>query len=408
MNLLGMQNAPASTAKLVLEVYNGNSIISTQEQYVSQAGETAWEELSIGMTLPANTTSVVAYMKYEGGTDVYFDDLKIEITDKPVAMVVQENQYYPFGLGMKGLDYVQNVNQENKFTFSGKEKETKLSLQMYEFGARNYDPQILRFTSVDRFAEKYYNFSSYQYAANNPIKYIDVNGDSLAFFENGKFVGMFDNGKEEITGYNQVTKTDKKGNKTFIAGQAFSFNDIGLDREMLNDKNLKLFFVSSQKIESYMEKSGVNEAKNGSFFSRISYIKNQSREETGGRMDYYNHYLRDEGYDRKLVIANGVAYNAQDFGNFLWGQGAKKLGFDLFTTATGAHWNDFWNGKADNIMNPKVDRTWAESGGVHWGGDSPADQRAIRAGHNYPAIGEDNSRLYKFLDSRRKSGMIYR
>jgi hypothetical protein len=102
MNLLGMQNAPASTAKLVLEVYNGNSIISTQEQYVSQAGETAWEELSIGMTLPANTTSVVAYMKYEGGTDVYFDDLKIEITDKPVAMVVQEN-HLPHLSGSKTL-----------------------------------------------------------------------------------------------------------------------------------------------------------------------------------------------------------------------------------------------------------------------------------------------------------------
>jgi hypothetical protein len=117
MNLLGMQsNAPASTAKLVLEVYNGNSLLSTQEQYVSTAGETAWEELAIGMNLPPNTTSIVAYMKYEGGTEVYFDDLKIEITDKPVAMVVQENHYYPFGLGMKGLDYVApSPNVENKF-----------------------------------------------------------------------------------------------------------------------------------------------------------------------------------------------------------------------------------------------------------------------------------------------------
>ncbi|MCU0391519.1 MAG: hypothetical protein MUE81_10405 [Thermoflexibacter sp.] len=92
--------------KLVLEVYNGNSLIGApQEQYVTQAGETMWEELSIGMVLPANTTSVVAYMKYESGTVVYFDDLKIELNATPVAMVVQENHYYPFGLGMKGLDY---------------------------------------------------------------------------------------------------------------------------------------------------------------------------------------------------------------------------------------------------------------------------------------------------------------
>jgi hypothetical protein len=102
LNLVGVAQLLKSTAKLVLEVYNGNSLLSAQEQYVSTAGETAWEELAIGMTLPPNTTSVVAYMKHEGGTDVYFDDLKIEITDKPVAMVVQEN-HLPHLSGSKTL-----------------------------------------------------------------------------------------------------------------------------------------------------------------------------------------------------------------------------------------------------------------------------------------------------------------
>jgi RHS repeat-associated protein len=212
MNLLGMQSLPpASTAKLVLEVYNGNSLLSTQEQHVSSAGETAWEELAIGMTLPANTTSIVAYMKHEGGTDAYFDDLKIEITDKPVAMVVQENQYYPFGLGMKGLDYVQNVNQENKFTFNGKEKQTELGLHQYDFHARNYDYHILRTTTLDPHGENYYSLSPYSFLGNNPVKNIDPDGkDYGIYFEKNK------NGDWQIriTATYYVQTGDKKSRKS--------------------------------------------------------------------------------------------------------------------------------------------------------------------------------------------------
>jgi hypothetical protein len=36
-----------------------------------------------------------------------------------------------------------------------------------------------RFTTQDRFAEKYTSLSPYQYGANNPVRNIDVNGDSI-------------------------------------------------------------------------------------------------------------------------------------------------------------------------------------------------------------------------------------
>lgn len=42
-----------------------------------------------------------------------------------------------------------------------------------------YDPTIGRFFVQDRYAEKYLSFTPYQYGANNPIKYIDNNGDSV-------------------------------------------------------------------------------------------------------------------------------------------------------------------------------------------------------------------------------------
>ena len=46
-----------------------------------------------------------------------------------------------------------------------------------------YQPEIGRFFTQDRFSEKYYDLTPYQYGANNPIKYIDINGDSLGLNE---------------------------------------------------------------------------------------------------------------------------------------------------------------------------------------------------------------------------------
>ena len=79
---------------------------------------------------------------------------------------------------MAGRSYV--GGGENRYLFAGKELQDELGLDWYDFGNRMYDPTLGRFiTSVDRFASKYVSLSPYNYAANNPILLIDINGDSL-------------------------------------------------------------------------------------------------------------------------------------------------------------------------------------------------------------------------------------
>jgi RHS repeat-associated protein len=69
--------------------------------------------------------------------------------------------------------------RDNQFLYNGKERQDELGLGWYDYGARMYNPAIGRFNSVDRFAEKYQSTTPYHYTLNNPILFIDVNGDSI-------------------------------------------------------------------------------------------------------------------------------------------------------------------------------------------------------------------------------------
>jgi len=64
------------------------------------------------------------------------------------------------------------------YEFAGKEKDGP---GLYYFGARYYDPELGRFLSVDPMAAKYPSLTPYQYAANNPLVFIDPDGREVVF-----------------------------------------------------------------------------------------------------------------------------------------------------------------------------------------------------------------------------------
>ena len=85
----------------------------------------------------------------------------------------ETNHYYPFG------GVFATAGNTQPYKYNGKEFDTKKGLNWYDYGARHYDTALGRFTTNDRFAEKYYSMSPYQYGANSPVVNIDVNGDSI-------------------------------------------------------------------------------------------------------------------------------------------------------------------------------------------------------------------------------------
>jgi len=90
--------------------------------------------------------------------------------------VLEENNYYPFGLKHSGYNNTNLANANYKYKYNGQELQDELGLNWYNYRYRNYDPTIGRFFGVDPISEDYYNISTYQFAHNNPVWKIEIEG----------------------------------------------------------------------------------------------------------------------------------------------------------------------------------------------------------------------------------------
>lgn len=83
--------------------------------------------------------------------------------------------YYPGGLTYNS--YTRTASSAQNYKFNGKELQEETG--WYDYGARMYMPDVLRWGVIDNYADKYFSLTPYAYAGNNPLKYADPTGDTL-------------------------------------------------------------------------------------------------------------------------------------------------------------------------------------------------------------------------------------
>ncbi len=133
---------------------------------------------------PVNATSDIFYYHTNHlGSTAYVTDNNATIT--------QGFLYAPFGEITTEYNANFGYNVLPKYSFNAKELDEETGMYYYE--ARYYKPPV--FTSRDPMFEKYFWMTPYAYCANNPVKYVDPDGEELI----GALIGAAVKATMEIT-----------------------------------------------------------------------------------------------------------------------------------------------------------------------------------------------------------------
>jgi len=330
----------------------------------------------------------------------HLGNIRVNYAKNPSTLIleiVDEDNYYPFGL-KHVISYISLPPSNNKYKFNNKEFQDELQLNMYDYGARNYDPALGRWMNVDPLAELSRRFNPYTYALNNPVYFIDPDGMEANTFFHSKFLNENgghwsdqyraqsdntnnDTPPDDVTvGANgKVTNVVKnnKPNRFFDEnGNQLKPNDAENDTQFLEfewhvgDQ----FFnpISISTMFKFILKAGVMPSglAGGGRYLATGLQSHQAADFGYNQlMEAYNENYKGSEYSGN--IGNGTfyrfqgtntLYNLSDAGNFLWGAWMSFNNFSYGEVWAGSHLNSIitFNGI-----------------------DTASDQRAIKNGFNY-------------------------
>ncbi|MDJ1498788.1 RHS repeat-associated core domain-containing protein [Cytophagaceae bacterium DM2B3-1] len=379
---------------------SSGKVVSSLTRKVSQAANGNWEELSLNYKAKDSQTLEVSLVNASSKRAVTFDDVALR---QIPALVVQENHYDPWGLNLVGIEVQGNPNHE--FQFNGKEKQEEFELNWIDYGARMYDAQLGRWSAIDPMAEKYIRYSPYNYTLNNPIRLTDPNGAEVTVAgglttytgidAQYAFMGLQKRfGNQQDDPKNTYWFSIKNNQQAFLEKEE-------VNRFVPDDNQRNIpFYVNGRKYTAHSLRTlrGRDDGNDriGAFtgvqtlsLDDLAYILGHAgyrladgvglqevetyNESVGGVLDYKNTLYRlFENFNRgDLIEIDGVTYNPNEAGNYLWGMALR-------------YWGVLWG--PQNL---------AEGGSlIHGRHDEPWEQSAIIKGKQKAYSKEVNSQSF--------------
>ena len=291
-----------------------------------------------------------------------------EADGSSVGSVIQTMNYYPFGAEF--CDGSASYTSIQPYKYNGKEFDGMHGLNTYDYGARQYNPVTAHWDRVDPLAEKYYSLSPYNYCANNPIRYIDINGDSIIVDNYGNIIGQ--NGKDK-----NVYLYSKKSNKYSKIGVLGGTIDV-------------------QKILPNALRKNASEARKlkKNLFADFAFIQ---KVKTGGDWDLKKNDKTIFGIDNKTrFLFNNSLMSGEDIGNMNYGVVSKAFGYSEEYAKRGAglyqiiegHSKPEWRSNRTSITSYRANQFGIVSSitisviGPPYG-DDPHDQYWIDQGYQF-------------------------
>ncbi|WP_299443396.1 DUF6443 domain-containing protein [uncultured Aquimarina sp.] len=112
----------------------------------------------------------------DGKIDVLRNNADVDGDGDNVHEILEEKNYYPFGLQHKGYNNMIVGTENNHKEYQGQEYTEDLDLNIHEWTFRFSDPSIGRFWQIDPLAEDYNYQSPYNFSENRVIDAVELEG----------------------------------------------------------------------------------------------------------------------------------------------------------------------------------------------------------------------------------------